>query len=115
MVVLALLGLLLAVVVVFSLIGLALWAIVSVGIVGIIIGGLARLILPGTHRVGILATVLLGWLGSIIGGFIGYRLLDTNRWLTILLEIAVAAGLIAIYSQSQRNRLTSGRSGGRPW
>jgi uncharacterized membrane protein YeaQ/YmgE (transglycosylase-associated protein family) len=114
-VVLALLGVLLAVVVVFSLIGLALWAIVSVGIVGIIIGGIARLILPGTHNVGILATVLLGWLGSIIGGFIGYRLLDTNRWVTILLEIVVAAGLIAIYSQSQRKRLTSGRSAGRPW
>jgi hypothetical protein len=32
-----------------------------------------------------------------------------------LLEIAVAAGLIAVYSQSQRNRLTSGRSGARPW
>ncbi|HEY7046911.1 MAG TPA: hypothetical protein VH373_06790 [Jatrophihabitantaceae bacterium] len=115
MVVLLLLGVLLAAVVVFSLIGLALWAIISVGIVGIIIGGLARLILPGTQNVGLLATVLLGWLGSIIGGFIGYRLLDTNRPLTILLEIAVAAGLIAIYGQSQRNRLTSGRSGGRPW
>ena len=115
MVVLLLLGLLLAVVVVFSLIGLALWAIVSVGIVGIIIGGLARLILPGQYKVGLLATVLLGWLGSIVGGFIGYRLLDTNRWLTILVEIAVAAGLIAIYSQSQRNRLTGGRPRGVPW
>jgi uncharacterized membrane protein YeaQ/YmgE (transglycosylase-associated protein family) len=94
------------------LIGIALWALVSVGIVGIVIGGLARLILPGQQNVGVLGTVLLGWIGSVIGGLIGYHLLGTGRLLTVLLEIGVAAGLIFIYSESQRNRLPgSSRSG----
>jgi uncharacterized membrane protein YeaQ/YmgE (transglycosylase-associated protein family) len=105
MVVLALIALVIVLVLAFSLIGIALWALISVGIVGIVIGGLARLILPGQQNIGLLGTVLLGWIGSVIGGFVGYRILDTGRLLTILLEIGIAAGLIFLYSQSQRNRL----------
>jgi uncharacterized membrane protein YeaQ/YmgE (transglycosylase-associated protein family) len=105
MVVLPLIAALIVLALVFSFIGVALWALISVGIVGIVIGGLARLILPGQQNVGVLGTVLLGWIGSVIGGVIGYRILDTGRLLTILLEIGVAAALIFLYSQSQRNRL----------
>jgi uncharacterized membrane protein YeaQ/YmgE (transglycosylase-associated protein family) len=114
-VVLAVLAVLLILVLSLSLIGLALWALISVGIVGLVIGGLARLFMPGQQNVGILATVGLGWLGSVIGGFVGYRLLDTGRLLTIVLEIAIAAGLIAIYSQRQRARLTDGNRRTLPW
>lgn len=99
-----LLGVLVVLVLVFSLIGIALWALVSVGIVGIVIGGLARLVLPGRQNIGLLATVVLGWLGSIVGGFVGYRALHTGRPLTVLLEVAIAAGLIAAYSASQSQR-----------
>ncbi len=70
--------------------------------------GLARLILPGRQNVGLLATVVLGWIGSVIGGIVGYRILDTGRLLTIVLEIAIAAGLITLYSESQRGRLPRG-------
>jgi len=105
MILLAFVAAVVVLVLVFSLIGIALWALISVGIVGIVIGGLARLILPGQQNIGVLGTVLLGWLGSVIGGFVGYRILDTGRLLTILLEIGVAAALIFLYSQSQRNRL----------
>lgn len=100
---------------VFSLIGIALWALISVGIVGIVIGGLARLILPGQQRVGVLGTVLLGWIGSVIGGFIGYHVLNTGRLLTVLLEIGVAAALIFLYSESQRNRLPGNTRSTAPW
>ena len=109
------LAVLVVLVLLFSVIGLALWALVSVGIVGLVIGGLARLLMPGQQNVGILATVGLGWLGSVIGGFVGYRLLDTGRLLTIVLEIAVAAGLIAIYSQRQRTRLADSNRRAVPW
>lgn len=103
-----LLAVLVVLLVVLPLMGLALWALISVGVVGVIIGGLARLLLPGQQNVGLLATVLLGWVGSIVGGFIGYRIIDTGRLLTVLLEIAVAAVLIALYSGSHRSRLSSG-------
>jgi uncharacterized membrane protein YeaQ/YmgE (transglycosylase-associated protein family) len=90
--------------IVLPIIGLALWALISVGIVGIIIGGLARLLLPGQQNISVLATILLGWIGSIVGGFVGYHIIHTGRILTVLLEIGVAAALIAIYSGSSYNR-----------
>ncbi|KNC18356.1 membrane protein [Arthrobacter sp. RIT-PI-e] len=37
-------------------------------IAGLIIGALARLIKPGKQNLGLLATLLLGLVGSIIGG-----------------------------------------------
>ena len=100
---LALLAIVIVLFIVLPLIGLALWTLISVGIVGIIIGGLARLVLPGRQNIGIIATVLLGWIGSIVGGFIGYRLIHTGWILTVLLEIAVAAALIAVFSGSARS------------
>lgn len=95
---------LVALFIVLPLIGLAAWALISVGIVGVIIGGLARLVLPGRQNIGILGTVLLGWIGSIIGSFIGFHILSVGRILTILLEIGVAAALIALYVGVDRSR-----------
>ena len=39
-------------------------------IAGLIIGALARLIMPGRQRIGLLWTLLLGVAGSVIGGVI---------------------------------------------
>jgi uncharacterized membrane protein YeaQ/YmgE (transglycosylase-associated protein family) len=98
---LALVAILVILLIVLPIIGIALWALVSVGFVGVIIGGLARLVLPGRQNIGLLATVLLGWIGSIIGGFIGYHVIHTGSVLTVLLEVGVAALLVAVYSGSQ--------------
>jgi len=99
-----LLAVLLVFVVLALALGLALWALVSIGIVGLIIGGVARLLLPGVRNVGLFATVILGWIGSVIGGFIGDRVVHTGWLLTILLEIGVAALLLVLYSgRSSRN------------
>ena len=100
---LGLLAILVVLFIVLPLIGIAAWALISVGIVGIIIGGTARLALPGRQSIGVLGTVLLGWIGSIVGGFLGYRIIHTGRILTILLEIAVAAILIAIVAGRNRD------------
>lgn len=102
---LALIAILIVLFIVLPIIGMAVWALISVAIVGIIIGGLARLVLPGRQNVGWTGTILLGWIGSIVGGFIGYRIIGTGRLLTVVLEIAVAAALIALYSGSTRSYL----------
>ncbi|MEV5966762.1 hypothetical protein AB0L70_33650 [Kribbella sp. NPDC051952] len=39
-------------------------------VAGLIIGALARLFTPGKQRLGLLATLLLGLVGSVIGGTI---------------------------------------------
>lgn len=95
---LALAAALVILLIIFAIIGWAIWTLISIGIVGIIIGSLARLVLPGKQNISVLATVLIGWIGSIVGGLIGYHVLHTGRILTVLLEIGVAAVLIGLYS-----------------
>jgi uncharacterized membrane protein YeaQ/YmgE (transglycosylase-associated protein family) len=93
------------------LVGAALWAVITAAILGLIIGGLARLVLPGRQNIGLGMTVLLGWVGSLIGGLIGYRVIHTGSLLTVLLEIAVAALIIAGYARmSPRAMIGTGRS-----
>ncbi|MGH3636681.1 MAG: GlsB/YeaQ/YmgE family stress response membrane protein [Mycobacterium sp.] len=101
-------GVLVVLFIVLPLIGIAAWALISVAIVGIIIGGIARLALPGRQSIGMVGTVLLGWIGSIIGGFFGNHIIHTGRIITIILEIVIAAVLIAIFAGRNRGRQTSG-------
>jgi len=108
MLLLVLLGILVVLFIVLPLIGIAAWALISVAVVGVIIGGVARLALPGRQNIGILGTVLLGWIGSIIGGFLGNHIIHVGHILTIVLEIVVAAVLIAIFAGRNRDRRTSG-------
>jgi uncharacterized membrane protein YeaQ/YmgE (transglycosylase-associated protein family) len=47
-------------------------------IVGLIAGALARLIMPGRDPMGIIATIVLGIVGSIIGGAISMAIWRDN-------------------------------------
>ena len=82
--------------VVLPLVGLALWALISTVVVGLIIGALGRLAVPGTQPIGFLATVGSGLCGSIVGGFVGQHVIGAGWFATILLEVAIAAGLVAL-------------------
>jgi uncharacterized membrane protein YeaQ/YmgE (transglycosylase-associated protein family) len=39
-------------------------------IIGVIAGGLARLLTPGRQPMGLLTTMVLGLIGSVVGGFL---------------------------------------------
>ena len=45
---------------------------------GLVVGFIARAIMPGAQKMGMLATMLLGIVGSFIGGFIGALLTDSR-------------------------------------
>ncbi len=47
-------------------------------IFGLIVGFLARAIMPGAQRMGIVATMVLGVIGSFIGGFLGALITDSR-------------------------------------
>ena len=47
-------------------------------IIGLIAGALARLIMPGRDPMGVLATILLGIVGSIIGGLVSWAIWGTE-------------------------------------
>jgi uncharacterized membrane protein YeaQ/YmgE (transglycosylase-associated protein family) len=89
---------LLVLLVVLPIVGWALWLLISAALVGAIIGGLARLVLPGRQQLGIFSTIVIGWIGSLFGSLIGRHLFHVGTFLTVLCEIAVAAILVAIAS-----------------
>ena len=84
--------------VVLPLFGMAVGVLISTAIVGLVIGGLGRLVVPGSQPIGALATVLCGLIGSIIGGFVGHRLLHVGHFATVLLEIGVAAVVVMSFA-----------------
>jgi uncharacterized membrane protein YeaQ/YmgE (transglycosylase-associated protein family) len=48
-------------------------------IIGLIAGALARLIMPGRDPMGIIATILLGIVGSVLGGLVSWAIWGANR------------------------------------
>jgi uncharacterized membrane protein YeaQ/YmgE (transglycosylase-associated protein family) len=43
-------------------------------VIGLIAGALARLIMPGRDPMGVIATILLGIVGSILGGLVSWAI-----------------------------------------
>ncbi len=99
----ALIVVLLVLVIVLPIAGWALWLLISAALVGAIIGGLARLVLPGRQEIGILSTIVIGWIGSLVGSLLGRHVFHVGTFLTVLCEIAAAAVLVAIASSGAGN------------
>ena len=80
-------------------------------IIGLIAGALARLIMPGRDAMGIVATILLGIVGSILGGLVSWAIwgADTERGgfqpAGLLLSIVGAILVLWIY-RMMRSRST---------
>lgn len=85
-------------------------------VAGLIIGLLARLLLPGKQRIGLLWTLVLGLAGSVIGGTIA-NLIDSGdvfelNFIGFVAAVAAAVGLLAVAestglgSGDDRERLT---------
>jgi uncharacterized membrane protein YeaQ/YmgE (transglycosylase-associated protein family) len=76
--------------------------IISAIVVGLIVGALARLIMPGKQNIGVIMTIALGALGSLIGSWVTYQVGYSNSnggfaIIPFLVGVVVAAVLIAIY------------------
>ncbi|WNV76323.1 GlsB/YeaQ/YmgE family stress response membrane protein [Geodermatophilus sp. DSM 44513] len=67
-------------------------------VAGLVIGALARLIVPGKQRLGLLATLALGLVGSLIGGLIAQFFGTGSIWeLNVLgFVLAVVAAVLLI-------------------
>ncbi|MDQ1730470.1 MAG: hypothetical protein QOK10_629, partial [Pseudonocardiales bacterium] len=52
-----------------------------------------------------LSTVVIGWIGSLLGSLIGRHLFHVGTLLTVLCEVAVAAVLVAIASSRAGNQV----------
>jgi uncharacterized membrane protein YeaQ/YmgE (transglycosylase-associated protein family) len=66
-------------------------------VAGILIGIIARLVLPGRQRIGMLMTVLAGLLGSIAGGLIASWLGTGGIWELNFLGFVCAIGAAVLF------------------
>ena len=71
-------------------------------IVGLIVGGLARLVMPGKQNIGTIMTIVLGAIGSFLGTWVAYKLGYSNqnggfKIIPFLVGVVFAALLIAGY------------------
>jgi uncharacterized membrane protein YeaQ/YmgE (transglycosylase-associated protein family) len=86
-----------------------LFALLVWALFGLIIGAIARLLIPGRQPIGILRTILLGVVGSLLGGFIAWLFvgghpLQPSGW---ILSIIGAVLVLWIYVASKRRRYTA--------
>jgi uncharacterized membrane protein YeaQ/YmgE (transglycosylase-associated protein family) len=101
---------LLAAFVILPLVGVLVWFLISTAITGIILGGLARLVIPGRQPIGVLATIVSGWIGSLVGGAIGSAVFGYHhdRFATLLIEIGVSAVAVLAWSAGARHSAVQG-------
>ncbi len=78
-------------------------------VAGLIIGLLARLLLPGRQKIGLLWTLALGVAGSVIGGVIA-NLIGTGDIfeLNVIGFVAAVAASVALLSVAERSGLGAG-------
>lgn len=75
--------------------------IISAIVIGLVIGVLARLVLPGRQRIGILLTIVVGIVAALLGTALaaGLGVADTRGidWLELAIQVALAAvGVAAV-------------------
>ena len=77
-------------------------------VVGLIAGALARLIMPGRDPMGIIATILLGIVGSILGGLVSWAIWgsDTRGFQPAGLLLSILGAILVLWIY----RMTRSRS-----
>jgi uncharacterized membrane protein YeaQ/YmgE (transglycosylase-associated protein family) len=78
-------------------------------VAGLIIGLLARLIVPGRQKIGLLWTLALGVIGSLIGGTIANALRSGSIWeLNFVGFICAVGASVIVLTVAERTGLGSG-------
>jgi len=78
------------------------WTVIIALFVGVVIGGLARLLLPGKQKISLIATITIGFLAAVIGGLIAeaFGLADTDGidWIKLAIQVSLAVVGVGFYS-----------------
>lgn len=78
----------------------------ALAVSGLIIGGLARLLVPGPEDLGVLGTIAAGLAGSFVGGLVGRALFGATGWLGSLVLAVGGAVLFVLPFSLRRRRVT---------
>lgn len=68
-------------------------------IIGLIAGALARLIMPGRDAMGIIATMILGIVGSVLGGLVSWAIwgAETEGFRPAGLLLSIVGAIIVLW------------------
>ena len=78
-------------------------------VAGLIIGALARLLMPGRQKIGLLWTLLVGLAGSVIGGTIANVIGTGDIWeLNVIGFIVAVLSAVALLTVAERAGLGEG-------
>ena len=74
---------------------------------GLFVGALARLLFPGRQRLGIVMTLVLGVVGSLLGGFVATEVLgiadfDDADFGSFVIAVVTSVALLAVYERVNR-------------
>ena len=75
-------------------------------LIGLVIGGLARLALPGPDPMGLFATAAVGIAGSLISGLIVRLAFHRVGW-SFLIALVVSTGIVWLIRRSRGGRVGS--------
>lgn len=76
---------------------------------GLLIGGLARLALPGPDPMSLLQTMLIGIAGSVLAALVTYALFGDEYGPGLLISVLCATGLVYLVRRSRGQTLSSTR------
>ena len=79
---------------------------------GLVVGGLARLALPGPDPMGLGKTILIGLAGSFLGGLLMYAITGTHG-AGIVVSVAVATFIVYLIRRSRGGSITDPGLGAR--
>lgn len=74
-------------------------------LVGIVVGVLARLLVPGRSRIGIIGTIVVGVIGAIGGGWLAGAVFPETAGVDWVASILVAVVLVLLLKAASRRRL----------
>jgi uncharacterized membrane protein YeaQ/YmgE (transglycosylase-associated protein family) len=86
---------------------------ILLAISGLVVGGLARLALPGPDPMGIGKTILIGLAGSFLGGLLTWLITDGRSGAGIVVSVAVATFIVYLIRRSRGGSITDPGLGGR--
>ena len=75
-------------------------------LVGLVVGILARALMPGRDPIGILGTILVGCVGSLIGGYLWIAAFGDSKNVEWIGSILMAMALLFVYRRIAMGRTT---------
>ena len=79
-------------------------------LIGLVIGGLARLLVPGRQHIGLIMTVLIGIVAALLGGIITTAIIGAGHAvITFIVALVAAALLVSAFTTRGYGRYRSRR------